>query len=86
MTSSDYHAPVRLVDEAMYDALIVGARVAGATLAAFIGDAGYRVLLVDRDCVPSSTLSTHYFRGGRAVASSSAWAFSTRYWRWVARR
>ena len=52
----------------MYDALVVGARVAGATLAALLGDAGCRVLLVDRDCFPNPTLSTHYFRGGRAVS------------------
>ncbi|MCA1670071.1 MAG: FAD-dependent monooxygenase, partial [Thermomicrobia bacterium] len=50
-----------------YDALIVGARVAGATLAILLGDAGYRVLLVDRASFPSPTLSTHYFRGGRGV-------------------
>lgn len=51
-----------------YDALVIGARVAGATLAAFLGEAGQRVLLVDRGTFPSPTLSTHYFRGGRAVA------------------
>jgi menaquinone-9 beta-reductase len=50
-----------------YDALVVGARVAGATLAILLGDAGYRVLLVDRATFPSATLSTHYFRGGRGV-------------------
>lgn len=50
-----------------FDALIVGARVAGATLAALLGDAGYRVLLVDRAAFPSDTRSTHYFRGGRGV-------------------
>src|SRR5690242_5905580 len=51
-----------------YDVLIVGARVAGATLAALLGDAGYRVLLVDRASFPSATLSTHYFKGERGVA------------------
>src|SRR5262252_5577996 len=50
------------------DVLIVGARVAGATLAALLGDAGWRVLLVDRATFPSPTLSTHFFRGGRAIA------------------
>lgn len=50
-----------------YDVLIVGARVAGAVLAARLGDAGHRVLLVDRATFPSPTLSTHYFRGGDAV-------------------
>lgn len=56
------------MDDDGYDALIVGARVAGATAAALLGDAGRRVLLVDRAAFPSPTLSTHYFRGGRAVA------------------
>ena len=47
------------------DVLVVGARVAGSISAALLGRAGYRVLLVDRAHFPSSTLSTHYFRGGR---------------------
>ena len=46
-----------------YDLIIVGARIAGATLAALLGDAGYRVLLVDRVRFPAPTLSTHFFRG-----------------------
>ncbi len=50
-----------------YDVLVVGARVAGSVLAALLGNAGYHVLLVDRSAFPSSTLSTHYFRGGRAL-------------------
>lgn len=52
----------------IYDAVIVGARVAGGVLAALLGDAGYRVLLVDRARFPSGTLSTHFFRGGGLVA------------------
>src|SRR4051812_956267 len=57
-----------MLDQA-YDALVIGARVAGATVAALLDDAGYRVLLVDRASFPSSTLSTHFFRGAglRAV-------------------
>jgi len=51
-----------------YDVLVIGARVAGATVAALLGDAGQRVLLVDRSTFPSPTLSTHYFRGGRGVS------------------
>ena len=50
------------------DALVVGARVAGATAAALLGDAGYRVLLVDHASFPSATLSTHFFRGAGLVA------------------
>ncbi len=51
-----------------YDVLVVGARVAGATVAALLGDAGYRVLLVDRVGFPSATLSTHFFRGAGLLA------------------
>lgn len=46
--------------EADYDVLIIGARVAGASLARLLGERGHRVLLVDRDHFPSDTLSTHY--------------------------
>ena len=49
------------------DVLVVGARVAGASLAAQLADAGLRVLLVDRASFPSPTLSTHFFRGGDAA-------------------
>lgn len=50
--------------EARYDAVVVGARLAGSTVAALLGDAGHSVLLVDRATFPSPTLSTHFFRGG----------------------
>ncbi|MGN6562814.1 MAG: NAD(P)/FAD-dependent oxidoreductase [Thermomicrobiales bacterium] len=52
--------------EEHYDVLIVGARVAGASLALLLGQHGHRVLLVDRDHFPSDTLSTH-FMSARAV-------------------
>ena len=42
-----------------YDAVVVGARVAGSSLAILLGRQGRRVLLVDRDGFPSDTLSTH---------------------------
>jgi flavin-dependent dehydrogenase len=42
-----------------YDALVVGARVAGATVAARLAEQGRKVLLVDRDEFPSDTISTH---------------------------
>ena len=42
------------------DVLIVGARVAGATLALQLGLRGHRVMLIDRSPFPSDTLSTHY--------------------------
>ncbi len=42
-----------------YDALVVGARVAGATVAARLANLGRKLLLVDRDAFPSDTISTH---------------------------
>ena len=42
-----------------YDAIVVGARCAGATTAMLLARRGYRVLVVDRDRFPSDTLSTH---------------------------
>ncbi|CAM4480876.1 2-polyprenyl-6-methoxyphenol hydroxylase-like FAD-dependent oxidoreductase [Paenibacillus endophyticus] len=44
-----------------YDVIIVGARIAGATLAYELGRAGYDVLLVDKGSFPSDVLSTHNF-------------------------
>ncbi|MCL4543207.1 MAG: FAD-dependent monooxygenase, partial [Chloroflexi bacterium] len=41
------------------DAVIVGARVAGASLALQLGQQGRQVILVDRARFPSDTLSTH---------------------------
>lgn len=51
-----------------YDVVIVGARVGGSILAAFLGDAGHRVLLVDKGKFPSPTLSTHFFRGAGMIS------------------
>ena len=51
-----------------YDAVIVGARVAGASLALLLAREGRRVVVVDRDRFPSDTLSTH-FMGPVAVES-----------------
>jgi 2-polyprenyl-6-methoxyphenol hydroxylase-like FAD-dependent oxidoreductase len=42
-----------------YDAVVVGARCAGAPLAARLAERGWRVLLVDREPPPANTLSTH---------------------------
>ena len=44
----------------MYDAIVVGARVAGSPTAMLLARHGYRVLLLDRDSFPSDTMSTHY--------------------------
>lgn len=44
----------------LYDVIVVGARCAGAPLAAFLARAGAKVLLLDRDRLPSDhSLSTH---------------------------
>ena len=42
-----------------YDAIIVGARCAGAPTAMLLARKGYRVLLVDRATFPSDTMSSH---------------------------
>jgi flavin-dependent dehydrogenase len=44
----------------MYDAIVVGARCAGSSIAAHLAGAGHRVLLLERDTFPSDmTMSTH---------------------------
>lgn len=47
-----------------YDVAIVGARVAGASLAILLARQGHRVVLVDREEFPSDTLSTHFVQPG----------------------
>src|SRR5215207_199380 len=42
-----------------YDAIIVGARCAGASTAMLLARDGCRVLVVDRAAFPSDTVSTH---------------------------
>ena len=55
-----------------YDAVIVGARCAGAATALLLARAGLRVLLVDRAAPGTDTLSTHaLMRGG--VVQLSKW-------------
>lgn len=43
----------------MYDAIVVGARCAGAPTAMLLARKGYKVLIVDKASFPSDTLSTH---------------------------
>ena len=50
------------------DVVVVGARIAGSTVAALLGERGLRVLLVERVRFPSTTISTHFFRGDGLVA------------------
>ncbi len=54
----------------MYDAIVVGARVAGSPTAMLLARKGYRVLLVDQAAFPSDTISTHHIhRAGLATAN-----------------
>jgi 2-polyprenyl-6-methoxyphenol hydroxylase-like FAD-dependent oxidoreductase len=55
-----------------YDAIIVGTRCAGASLAMLLARRGYRVLGVDRARFPSDALSTH-FMWPRTTAFLAAW-------------
>ena len=55
-----------------YDAIVVGARVAGSPTAMLLARAGHRVLLVDRAAFPSDTLSTHVVHAP-GVAALARW-------------
>lgn len=61
-----------------YDAIIVGARCAGAPLAMLLARQGYRVLAVDRDTFPSDTLSTAFLRAP-AVHRMQQWGIFERF-------
>ncbi|MBD0423401.1 NAD(P)/FAD-dependent oxidoreductase [Streptomyces sp. NPDC052309] len=61
----------------MYDAIVVGARVAGATSAMLLARAGHRVLLLDRATFPSDTMSTHYVHQP-AIARLARWGLLDR--------
>jgi flavin-dependent dehydrogenase len=50
-----------------YDVVVVGGRVAGALTAVLFARRGLHVAVVDRAEFPSSTLSTHFFRGDGLV-------------------
>ncbi|MFF2846814.1 NAD(P)/FAD-dependent oxidoreductase [Streptomyces sp. NPDC058001] len=56
----------------MFDAIVVGARCAGAPTALLLARAGYRVLLLDRAEFPSDTLSTHLIHQP-GVAALARW-------------
>ena len=55
-----------------YDAVIVGARCAGAATAMLLARAGLRVLVVDREAYGRDTLSTHALMRG-AVHQLHRW-------------
>jgi flavin-dependent dehydrogenase len=51
----------------MYDAIVVGARVAGSTTARLLAETGYRVLLEDKASFPSDTMSTLFLQPAAMV-------------------
>src|SRR3954454_9628330 len=55
-----------------YDAIVVGARCAGAPTAMLLAQKGYRVLVVDRATFPSDTVSTHVIHAP-GVAALARW-------------
>jgi flavin-dependent dehydrogenase len=55
-----------------YDAIIVGARCAGAPTAMLLARKGYRVLVVDRASFPSDTVSTHVIHAP-GIAALNRW-------------
>jgi flavin-dependent dehydrogenase len=61
----------------MYDAIVVGARAAGATTAMLLARKGHNVLLVDRDSFPSDTISTHVI-APPGVAALKRWGLYRR--------
>ena len=60
-----------------YDAIVVGARCAGAPTAMLLARRGHRVLLLDRARFPSDTLSTHVVHP-RGVAALARWGVRDR--------
>ena len=61
----------------MYDAIVVGARCAGAPTAMLLARAGHRVLMVDRATFPSDTISTHLIHQP-GVAALARWGLLQR--------
>ena len=57
---------------ATYDAIVVGARCAGAPTAMLLARRGHRVLLLDRASFPSDTLSCHFLHQS-GVACLARW-------------
>ncbi|MGH9279115.1 MAG: NAD(P)/FAD-dependent oxidoreductase [Acidimicrobiales bacterium] len=60
-----------------YDAIVVGARCAGAPTAMLLAQKGYRVLVVDRATFPSDTVSTHVIHAP-GVAALRRWGLLDR--------
>jgi 2-polyprenyl-6-methoxyphenol hydroxylase-like FAD-dependent oxidoreductase len=62
-----------------YDAVVVGARTAGAATAMLLARQGLRVLVVDRSAEGSDTLSSHALMRG-AVTRLARWGLLDRVW------
>ena len=60
-----------------YDAIVVGARVAGSPTAMLLARKGYRVLLVDRATFPSDIMSTHLIHAP-GIAALERWGIAER--------
>ena len=45
-----------------FDAIVIGARIAGSALGALLGQCGHHILILDKAIFPTDTLSTHFFR------------------------
>lgn len=60
-----------------YDAIVIGARCAGAPTAMLLARRGHRVLLVDRAAFPSDTMSTHLVHPP-GVAALARWGLLDR--------
>jgi len=60
-----------------YDAIVIGARCAGAPTAMHLARRGWRVLLVDRATFPSDTVSTHLLHAP-AIAALDRWGLLDR--------
>ena len=60
-----------------YDAIVVGARVAGSPTAMLLARKGYKILLVDRATFPSDTVSSHIIHPP-GVAALARWGLLDR--------
>jgi flavin-dependent dehydrogenase len=63
----------------MYDAIVIGARCAGAPTAMHLARAGHSVLLVDRARFPSDTMSTHMLQPA-GLAALERWGLLDALW------
>lgn len=62
----------------MYDAIIVGARCAGAPTALLLARKGYKVLLVDRTTLPSDMAFSNHFVHQAGAAAMKRWGLLDR--------